>query len=340
MRRSFDPPGGAWAFALLLAGLLTPPAHAAEALLAVNAKPVPLADNLAIGGRVGAFRFLGMLVIPSVVINGVRLSQLSDIAWDDDSSTLYAVSDKGGLFHLRPVFRDGVLVDVKLSRAVPLRELKTDQPLRHKRADAEGLTITRRNNARGSGPELLISFERFPRIMRYRPDGYAIGELALPTPLADASAYVDENRMLESVCYDPRYGVLTMPELALKNEAPGYNRLYSLTGKSWRYPQDQNRVVALACLGNGEVLVLENDFGIHFWRSQISLKRTRLTDSTPADMPLQIQTLFTLDAGEGYQIDNFEGIAHHRGKRFFLVSDNNDLFLQQTLLLYFELVEE
>jgi hypothetical protein len=341
MRRAYDPPGGTWACALLLAALLTAQhARAAEELLAINAKPVPLAENLAVGERVGAFRFLGMLVIPSVVVNGVRLSQLSDIAWDDDSGTLYAVSDKGGLFHLRPIFRDNVLVDVKLSRAVPLRELKTDQPLRHKRADAEGLTITRRNNGRGSSLELLISFERFPRIVRYRPDGYAIAELPLPPPLANPKAYVDENRMLESVCYDPQYGVLTMPELALKNEAPGYNRLYSLAGKSWRYPQDQNRVVSLACLGNGEVLVLESDFGIHFWRSQISLKRTRLSDSTSTDTPLQVQTLFTLDAGEGYQIDNFEGIAHHRGKRYFLVSDNNDFFLQQTLLLYFELIEE
>jgi len=49
--------------------------------------------------------------------------------------------------------------------------------------------------------------------------------------------------------------------------------------------------------------------------------------------------LVTLEPTKGYQIDNFEGIAHHRGKRFFLISDDNDFFLQRTLLLYIELVD-
>src|SRR5204862_210367 len=123
---------------------------------------------------------------------------------------LYAVSDKGGLFHLRPIFRDGALVDLKLLRAAPLRELKTDQPLRRKRTDAEGLTIAPGSAA--ADTELLISFERFPRIVRYRTDGY--------------------------------------------------------------------------------------------------------------------------------QRDNFGGVAHLRGSGYFLVSDNNDLFVQRALLMYFELVEE
>lgn len=328
--------------ALLLVWLLAaaPAAHA-DAFLALNAKPVPLADNLAIGERVGKFRFLGMLYLPSLVVNGVRLSQLSDIAWDEDAGVLYAISDKGALFHLHPMFRDGILVDVKLSRAVPLRELKTGAPLRYKRADAEGLTIIRRGDGRSSGTELLVSFERFPRVVRYRTDGYAVAEQPLPPPLADARAYTDENRMLEGVCHDPRYGVLTMPEVPLKSEASGFNRLYSLNGKSWHYPlQNHNRVVSLACLGNGEVLVLENDFGIRFWQSQVALKRVRLTEPTARDAPLDVQTLFALNTADGYQIDNFEGIARHRGRRYFLVSDDNDFFLQRTLLLYFELVND
>jgi hypothetical protein len=300
---------------------------------------VPLADNLPIGGRIGALRFLGMLVIPSVLVNGVRLSQLSDLAWDDATETLYAVSDKGGLFQLRPVFRDGALIDVKLARAVPLRELKTDQVLRRKRADAEGLAIAR-TGAPGRNAELLISFERFPRIVRYRADGYALDELPLPAPLADPKAYRDENRMLESVCRDSRFGVLTMPELPLKREAPDRNRLYSLNGKSWRYPIGENRVVSLACLGDGEVLVLESDFGQHLMHTRITLKRARLTDASGSDPLLSPQTLFALDSADGYQLDNFEGIAHHRGNRYFLVSDDNDFFLQQTLLLYFELMDQ
>lgn len=327
----------------LLAWLLVLPlaAGGADILPALNAKQVPLADNVGIGDRVGKLRFLGMLSIPALTVNGVRLSQLSDLAWDEDGNTLYAVTDKGGLLHLHPVLRDGTLVDVRLSRAVPLRDLKTDQPLRYKRADSEGVALLHQNNGRKNDTQLLISFERFPRVVRYRPDGYAIVEHPLPAPLDNAKAYRQENRMLEAVCHDSRYGVLTMPEEPLKREAPGYNRIYSLNGKSWRYPlPEQNRVVSLVCRGNGEVLVLESDFGLHFWRSQVTLKRARLTDVAPADTPLETQTLFTLNAGEGYQIDNFEGIAHHRGKHYFMVSDDNDFFLQRTLLMYFELLDD
>jgi hypothetical protein len=47
----------------------------------------------------------------------------------------------------------------------------------------------------------------------------------------------------------------------------------------------------------------------------------------------------TLDSDQDLHIDNFEGLARHRGNRFFMVSDDNGVFIQRTLLLYFELVE-
>ncbi|MFL6647226.1 MAG: esterase-like activity of phytase family protein [Sulfurifustaceae bacterium] len=326
--------------ALLVVSLLVAVSTAAQEPHAVNVKPVSLAENLAPGARVGRLRFLGMLEIPGAMYNGVRLSQLSDIAWDEATATLYAVSDKGVLFHLHPLIRDGFLVGLSISGAFPLRELKNGEPLRYKRADSEGIAIMR-SGAADKNIELLVSFERFPRVVRYRPDGYAVAEETLPSVLANPRSYTDENRMLESVCYDSRFGVLTMPETPLRNEGVGYDRLYSLSGRSWPYPLAAgSRVVSLVCRGNGEVLVLENDFGTHFWRSSVAIKRIRLKDAAAGDAPLAVQTLFTLDGGEGYQIDNFEGLAHHRGNRYFMVSDNNDFFLQRTLLLYFELLDE
>ncbi|OGI66648.1 MAG: hypothetical protein A2W18_01725 [Candidatus Muproteobacteria bacterium RBG_16_60_9] len=308
-------------------------------MLALDATPAPLAENVAVGDTVGKIRFLGMLVIPRISINGLRLSQLSDIAWDENAGVLYAISDKGGLFHLHPIWRDNVLVDVKLSRAVPLRDLATGKPLQDRHADAEGLDILPNPSGRAADTELIISFERYPRIVRYHTDGYAVGEYTLPAPLNNPKAYVDTNRMLEATCHYPQFGVLTIPELPLDSEAPGYNRLYTLSEKSWRYPiEDGNRVVGLSCLANGDVLVLEGTFGSRFWRSHTTLKRVR-PPNAPTTAPLQPELLVTLEPTKGYQIDNFEGIAHHRGKRFFLISDDNDFFLQRTLLLYIELVD-
>lgn len=301
---------------------------------------MPLAEHVAIGETAGRMRFLGMLALPNLNANGVRFAQLSDLAWDEDAGLLYAISDKGGLFHLEPVLRDDVLVGLRLVRAVPLRDLKTREPLKGRHADAEGLEILNGNNGRPGDTELLVSFERFPRLVRYRPDGYAIAEHPLPAPLRDRSAYVDDNKGLEAVCHDPAFGTLTIPEAPLKGEAPGFHRLYSTTGASWRYAaENENRVVGLACLGGGEVIVLERDYGRLFWRSSIALKRLRLAGAR-VETALPVDTIARLDTTEGFQIDNFEGVTRHRGRRFFLVSDDNDLFIQRTLLLYVEVLDK
>jgi len=340
MRMSVRPGISSSVRALLMVLALAPLVGGADEYIALNAKPVPLADHVPIGARVGRVRFLGMLAVPRATIHGIRFSQLSDLAWDEDDQVLYALSDKGALFHLRPVFSDGVLVDVRLLRAVPLRELDAGEPLKRKRTDAEGLAILRGHNGRPNDAELIVSFERVPRILRYRPDGRAIAEYRLPAPLRDPDAYQDANLMLEAVCFDPGFGVLTVPQAPLRNETRGMNRIYSLTGKSWLYPVDNdNRVVGLSCRGNGEMLILERDYGPLFWRSLVALKRVSLSEAN-AGTALAAETLVTLDSRQGFQIDNFEGIAHHRDNRFFLVSDDNDLFIQRTLLMYLELLDE
>lgn len=313
---------------------------AADLPVDLEVRTAPLAENVKARGTIGKLRFLGMLSIPPMSINGLRLSQLSDIAWDEDAGILYAISDKGILFHLQPVFRNDLLTGLRLLRAVPLREPNPAKRARDRRLDPEGLDLLRDNSRDGKQTQLIVSFERQPQVARYRPDGTPVEEYALPDVLSDRKVYAQSNRMLEAVCHDPDFGILTMPEKPLEHEGSGYNRLYSLSGKSWRYPiADDDRVVGLSCLGNGEVLVLEGNFGMRFWRSHATLKRVRLTDSGPSNAPLHAETLFTLESSKGYQIDNFEGIARHRGNRYFLVSDDNDFFLQRTLLLYFELLE-
>jgi len=46
-----------------------------------------------------------------------------------------------------------------------------------------------------------------------------------------------------------------------------------------------------------------------------------------------------LDSYQGLHLDNFEGLTRHHGNRFFMVSDDNDVFVQRTLLVYFELLD-
>jgi len=69
----------------------------------------------------------------------------------------------------------------------------------------------------------------------------------------------------------------------------------------------------------------------------ISLRHTRLTAEN-AGQRLPVETLAILDSSQAWSVDNFEGLTRHRGRTFFMVSDDNFNALQKTLLVYFETV--
>lgn len=306
----------------------------------LETRQVTLSRNLKVGDRTGHLHFLGMLELPDITHDGVRLSQLSGLAWDDDEGILYTLSDKGGLFHLQPQFRDGKLTGAKLLRSLTLREPGTDKPLRGWRIDAEGLDIVNGRNGRKGDAELIVSMERVPQITRYRPDGYAIARLTPPAPINDAGAFRSPNKLLEAVCRDSAHGVLTMPEVPLTNERQGYNRIFSLDGPSWYYPvAPGDRITAMECLGDGAVMVLHQNYQNPLGRIVTTLKRVRLTSGS-SNQNLTPETIVALDNEQGFQIDNFEGLTRHKGNRYFMVSDNNDIFIQRSLLMYFELLDE
>ena len=71
----------------------------------------------------------------------------------------------------------------------------------------------------------------------------------------------------------------------------------------------------------------------------IALRRTELARGA-RDSPLAVETLAVLDSSLGWSVDNFEGLARHRGRRLFLVSDDNFNELQRTLLVYLEILPD
>jgi hypothetical protein len=314
--------------------------HAEELPLTLAVKPHALSETIKPGDTLNAIRFLGMVEVPSVSVLGKTLSELSGLAFDEDENLLYAVSDKGTLFHLRPEFSSDYLTGLTLLAVYPLLDLKTQAPLKGTSADSEGLEILNGRNGKTADAQLLVSFERAPRIVRYRPDGRPVEALALPEPLKNPKAYAQDNKMLESVCQDETLGVLTTPEAPLSGSPKHSSSIYSLSGERWLIPLDEGRnVTAIECLGQGRVLMLERDFGRIPWRSLSALKRAALNPGGSPYEPVAVETLVTLDVAKKHLVDNFEGMTHHRGNRFFLVSDNNRLPFQRTLLFYFEILE-
>jgi len=312
-------------------------AHAAGSLpLSLQTSDYPLCGDENACPRIGKVRILGTLMIPSRTVNGLRLASLSGLAWDDDEGILYAVSDHGALFGLRPKIRGDQLVGLTLTSSAALVDPKTRKPVRYRRSDAEGLEIINGRNSRKGDAELIVSFEGEPRVARHRPDGSVISEVPLSPPLNDIHQ-LRYNKMYEAVCMHPREGILVAPEAPL-NTDPGTTRLYRTDARSWKLPPSRGAIVDMACLPNGDVLLMEREFSPITLHIVVTLRRLVLRQPVPFDQPLEHEVVATFDNHEGLNLDNFEGLTRHRGNRFFMISDDNDTLLQRTLLVYFEIL--
>jgi len=288
--------------------------------------------------------FMSVQLLGSVALAKKEgLVGLSDLAWDEDEQLLYAVSDFGKLFHLRPIFKEGKLSDVMLVAKYPLLGVK-GRPVSGKRKDSEGLTLLNADNGSKGDTELLVSFEGYPRIYRYSPEGELEGERDLPDILADADNYKTSNDALEAVTLHPKWGVLTSPERALKAEK-NKNQLswFNLDGQQWLYPMGKeagNAVVSMEALPSGEVLVLERAYTNPFIPFVITLRWVDQLGDPDTQQPIKAKTVARFDGAEGWYVDNFEGLTRHKGRHFFMVSDDNNHPLFQSLLIYFEVLND
>ena len=308
---------------------------------AMNDRPAsaPLSLSTGTGDTYMGIRLLGSLRLPPVSVAGQTLGSLSGLAWDEDDNVLYAVSDRGVLFHLRPVLAQERLTDVQFLAAYPLQDAK-GRPLKAPWGDAEGLTLDRGANGVAGDGELIISFERRPRLVRYSPKGNLLGLERLPANLSKADRYADSNKALEAVTRHPRWGLLTASERPLQGERDGYLPITAASGRVWSYPlhsAPQSSLVAMEALPDGDLLTLERAFVSVLHPLVIALRRTGLPAA--GEDPLKVDNVAVFDTSQGWLMDNFEGLTRQQGRRFFMISDDNGSPLQRTLLVYFELLE-
>ncbi len=305
-----------------------------------EAIPVSLSDRVDIGGTHEGIRLLGALRLPSTERNGLRLCGLSGLAWDEDEELLYALSDGGGLFHLKPGLDErGYLKGVRLVAAYPLLDASGNR-LRAPFDDSEGLAVLDGHNGIPGDTRLLVSFELRPRVILYDFKGRWLSEEKIPGRLKDVRNYRDSNKALEAVSVHPRWGTLVGTELPQRNEPPGRVRIFAGDGSSWVYPLSdapRSSLVAFEALPEGGLLTLERAFLAPMLPLIVSLRQTEPL-SPGMKAPLKVKDVAILDSSRGWQIDNFEGLSHYRDRRFFMVSDDNCISLQETLLVQFELL--
>jgi len=316
----------------------------------LEVEPYQLAEGLKTGDTYMGYKHLGSLRLSGWGQAGHAVTGLSDLWWDEDEQLLYAVSDRGRLSHFRPRFDGEVLTGLTLVGTVRIRD-RAGRPLKPGRADSEGLAASGSANGRKGDTRLFISFERHHRIAVYRPNGEWVEPVVLPSLFRDRQRYTNQNKGLEALAVHPALGLLTGPEKPMK----GYPETKVVNGtrilpvaslgppaRVFQYPlfdTPNSGLVALRTLPDGSVLTMERGYGMFLLPFKIVLRQTPPLDRH-SDRLGPLDTVAVLDTSDGWRLDNFEGLAWHRGTRFFMVSDDNGNALQSTLLAYFEVVDK
>ena len=287
----------------------------------------------------------GSIVLRQNDVDALQISELSDIAWDEDEQLLYAVSNEGLLFHFKLGFTNNSKKSLISMHAVYGTRLKdnTGYKLQGKYSDSEGLSLIKGGNGKKGDSKLIISFENKPRIAKYSTTGKMLEDIKIPRRLRKRKTYRSKNKALESVIKHPQYGILTAAEYPVEKDDMKYQTLYAVSKKqgrrSWHFKASNatnSAVTSLEVLNDGSVLILERAYQNPITPVIINLRRLRL-DKCDHRQECETETIASFDGSDGWLLDNFEGLTHLRGNEYLMVSDDNRNVLQKTILLHFEI---
>lgn len=306
------------AAALALAGALAMPACARtpQDAASTSMRPVAAAEGAA------SARF----TLPAREIDGIAINELSGLAWDADEQLLYAVSDKGHVFHFRLALAGDAIVACEPVYAAMLVDPRAGESPA-KGFNAEGLAVRNAENGKRGDSELVVSMEaKPPAIMRFNPRGEALGALPVPAPADDLGNYRKKGQGLEAVAFDPQAGIVTAPESPLQAAPADRHTLYA-NGQQWSFARHSvdSRLKAIEWLPGGHLLALERSKGASKGLLIASLRRVALggcaTGSACATSEVAV-----LPAGPL----NFEGMTLVGTDHVLLVSDNGGSPSQDT----------
>jgi hypothetical protein len=266
---------------------------------------------------------LGRIEIPPADVRGIRIDELSALAWDADAQLLYAVSDKGNVFHFRLTLDGDAIRAVEPLFAAALRDPNNPDA----RFNAEGLALQNAANGTARDALLVVALEdkAGPRIVRFAPSGELRDALPVPPPAHDIASYARKGRGLEAVAFHPRHGLVTAPESPLRTQPDGRHAVYAQS-RHWSFQRHapDSRLKALEVEDDGSLLVLERTGT----GKQLTASLRRVADCEAA-APCSAQELLVLAPGA----NNFEGMTRLDERRVLLVSDHGGKKDPQTTTL-------
>lgn len=257
---------------------------------------------------------LDTLVLDAPRVDGLKISELSGLAYDHMQDVLFAVSDKGRLFSFKlDLTGDNIAVLLPLAghRLVdPNGARMIDQGF-----NAEDIALYEDGT-------LAIVSETGPQIARFSRQGVWIENVNVPAALRDPAAQRSKKDGLESLALHPTLGLLSAPEEPLEHRERRTQTIYAATGQSFSYDTAEigtTSIKAMDALPDGRLIVLERDVAA----DGVSLVPwLRLLNPGDCTKGLLCKTQVAKVEIPKISDADFEGLARLTDELFLIVSDD------------------
>ncbi len=287
--------------------------------------------------RFGGLEWRGGLVLTSEAKN---FGGWSGLTVDQGGKKLFAISD-GGAWLTADLTYDGARVSsLARARMGAITARDGSNLKRNRDRDAEAVALVSGTLANGS---MLVAFEQNGRIGRFSiaEAGMSAPLSYIPMPNEAKKLRLDGFEAMTVIRGGPNKGaIIAFAEHQLRGEKNFAGWIW-LAGKPQRISMTDiggYGVTDATSLPDGSLIVLERRFR---WLEGV---RTRIRRIAAADIKpgAVLQGEILLEADQGQEIDNMEGIAVHSGPNgetvLTLISDDNfNTVLQRTVLLQFAL---
>jgi hypothetical protein len=318
-------------------GGFAPGAVRAEPIL-VRSTRIPLYPDRPQDTKAGNLIYRGGLVLSS---NDHRFGGWSDLAVSADGAEILALSDAGRWLKAHLSYNaGGNLIQLTGAEIAALLD-PAGKPVRGPNSDSEGLALERPNDLNGPA---VVSFEGNVRIWRY---DLSQGFEARPTdvPVGNWVKALHNNKQLEAVTIWKPDTLITFGEMKVNpgEDLLGAMEAYPGDGRPHTrmlsvVPHDPFAITGVANAPDGGLYLLERRFSLAGGMGM------EVRHIPPADIKEGARLEGEIIANLSFQdanIDNMEGLTVRRGPHgetfLYIISDDNFLIFQRTLLLMFEL---
>lgn len=306
-------------------------AHAIVAGLALLAGSGP---GHAQAAAARAAQVLAVIELPAVEVDGLKVREISALAWSPEDGMLYAASDKGRLFRYQLQWEAG-----RLGGAMPRGATALLSPRERRPMNIEALSWQRPKP--GQPARLLLAAESDTNAWSIDLPlraAHTMQPLAWPAAVAAALAAPGRHGV-EAAEWHPAHGLLaaTQRPLASASAAAAIQHvIHAADGAKWRLVAagQQSDIKAIERIGDQRLLVLERIRGgvedeRRFVLRDLALSACVNAPCNPSALNL---TSAMLDGR-----DNFEGMACPDDSNCLLVSDDGSAGAGTTKLVHIRL---